>query len=79
VPEPSTEERLAQLEQIVATQSDMILKLVEMMNHLGSESAATNERLDAVKIATVQQFQDLSAMLQKIVAGFDRGPPPGVN
>jgi hypothetical protein len=63
----------------VATQSEMILKLVEMMNHLGQESAATNERLDAVKAATSQQFQDLAAMLQKLTLGFDRGPPMELN
>lgn len=77
--EKTLEARVAQLEQVVATQSDMILKLVEMMNHLGAESATTNERLQAVNSATAQQFQDIGAMLQRLVSGFDRPPPSGMN
>ena len=73
------DERVTQLEKIVATQSDMILKLVEMMNNLGAESSANNERLNAVKIATSEQFDNLSDMLQRLVAGFNQFPPSTPN
>lgn len=75
----SIDERVTQLEKVVATQSEMILKLVEMMNHLGNESTATNERLNAVKIATSQQFDDLGTLLQRLVGGFNQLPPTTPN
>lgn len=72
MPELPLDERIAQLEKIVATQSEMILKLVEMMNHLGAESAATNERVEAARQASAEHFQKLAALLQKLVGNLDQ-------
>lgn len=77
--ELSTAERIAQLEKIVATQSEMILKLVEMMNHLGSESAATNERLAAASEATAKQFAMISNLLERLAAPPAADRPPNAN
>ena len=64
------EERVAQLEKIVATQSEMILKLVEMMNHLGAESTAFNERLENVRATTAAQLENVGAMLHRLAGEF---------
>jgi uncharacterized coiled-coil protein SlyX len=79
VAEQPLEARVAQLENIVATQSEMILKLVEMMNHLGQQSLETSNRLEAIRVTTGEQYQDLGNMLQKLAASFDRRPPAGAN
>jgi hypothetical protein len=68
MPEQPIEERVAQLERIVATQSEMILKLVELMNHLGSESAATNERMETSNRAVAEQFEKLRAPLERLLS-----------
>ncbi len=77
--EQPIEERVAQLERIVATQSEMILKLVEMLNHLGSESAATNERIETASQTTAKQFAAIGELLQRLAAQLEGGPPPGAN
>lgn len=69
----TTTERIAQLEKIVATQSEMILKLVEMMNHLGQETTATNERVDAANAVTSQQFEKISLLLQRLIVPLEGG------
>ncbi|WP_254507103.1 hypothetical protein [Anatilimnocola floriformis] len=64
------DDRVAQLEKIVATQSEMILKLVEMVNHLGTESAALGERLERVQVATGAQLEKVAGMLQRLAGEF---------
>jgi|GEM_PF-4269652 len=66
----SLEERITQLEKIVATQSEMILKLVEMMNHLGAEDAALGERIEAGRTATANQLEKVAAAVQRLVGQF---------
>lgn len=66
----SLDERVAQLEKIVATQSEMILKLVEMMNHLGTENASLGERIDGNRAATTQQLEKIAALVQRLVGQF---------
>lgn len=66
----SLDERVAQLEKIVATQSEMILKLVEMMNHLGAEDAALGERIESSRAATTQQLEKVAAIAQRLVGQF---------
>ena len=77
--ETTLDGRVAQLETIVATQSEMILKLVEMMNHLGQESAAMNERLEKANALTAEQFARLGDLFQRLVGQLDGNPPPGAN
>lgn len=79
MPEQPIDERVAQLERIVATQSEMILKLVEMLNHLGSESAATSERVEAAHRATGEQFEKISSLLSGLAARLEGSLPPGAN
>lgn len=66
----SQEERLAQLEKIVATQSDMLLKLVEMMNHLGTENATLSERIDKSRAETTQQLEKIATLVQGLALQF---------
>jgi uncharacterized coiled-coil protein SlyX len=66
----SLEERVTQLEKIVATQSEMILKLVEMMNHLGAENAALSERIESSRATTTQQLEKVAAIAQRLVGQF---------
>lgn len=66
----SLDERVAQLEKIVATQSEMILKLVEMMNHLGTEQASLGEQIEQSRAATKEQLEKVAALTQRLVGQF---------
>lgn len=66
----SLDERVARLEKIVATQSEMILKLVEMMNHLGTENASLSERIESNRAATTQQLEKVAVIAQRLVGHF---------
>lgn len=64
------DERVSQLEKIVATQSEMILKLVEMMNHLGEQSTALQNKVETLSSAQAEQLDRLAAALQRIAGQF---------
>ncbi len=66
----SLDERVARLEKIVATQSEMILKLVEMMNHLGTENASLTERFESSRATTTQQLEKVAAIAQRLAGQF---------
>lgn len=73
------EERVTQLEKIVATQSEMILKLVEMMNHLGSENASLSERIEASRAVTTTQLEKVAELTQRLVGQFSAAGKPESN
>jgi regulator of replication initiation timing len=79
VSEQPLETRIGQLEKIVATQSEMILKLVEMMNHLGTENASLSERIEASRAATAQQLEKVAELTQRLVGQFSPADNPESN
>ncbi|WP_145090215.1 hypothetical protein [Anatilimnocola aggregata] len=77
--ERTMEERVATLEQVVATQSDMLIKLVEMMNHLGQETAGLSERLQAVSDSNAQRLEKIGNMFQSLVSQMGGKPDASSN
>jgi hypothetical protein len=64
------DERVSQLEKIVATQSEMILKLVEMMNHLGDQTTTLQQKVETLGTAQAEQLDRLAAALQRLAGQF---------
>lgn len=64
------DERVTQLEKIVATQSEMILKLVEMMNHLGDQATTIQQKVETLSTAQAEQLDRLAAALQRLAGQF---------
>ncbi|WP_425614098.1 hypothetical protein NA78x_003953 [Anatilimnocola sp. NA78] len=77
--EKTMEERIATLEQVVATQSNMLLKLVEMLDHLGQESTATNQRLQELSDASAKRLEKIGTMFQSLVTQIGGEPNPESN
>lgn len=75
----SLDERITTLEQVVATQSNMLLKLVEMLDHLGQESAATSQRLQEVSDASAKRLEKIGSMFQSLVTQIGGDQNPGSN